>query len=403
MLSINNKMNVNYYAGNKLITFLISLYFFLCPIEFVFNSISPIGPPIKYLGIIIILVILFRAYFVQTHLIISWVHLGLISWCFIEVLSIFWTPSIHYALVYLSSYINVIIFFTIITVFKYTISQINLFLNFTLLGSTFAAILMLNSMSLYHGEGIRYTFSFLGAELDPNNAAAFLVYGVAISFFKTLNNKKGFSIFHLALFIINAVALFFTGSRGGFVASILSIIIITFSLMKNKSFFNSLVYCLKITLIVLTGLWILSLFIPIELLDRFLDFESYEGGSERTVIWDFAIQQLYESPIIGFGIGSFLNTSVNYFGHVKGMHNSYLMILFETGFLGITFFMSSIIILVLKIIKSRNYFALAILLCGLIPSLFLDALVKRFLWNGLILCAILIFNEIPRVDKSKEN
>jgi O-antigen ligase len=382
------------------IIILLSFYFFFCPLEFLLNVISPVGSPMKYLMAIIILLVIVYSYKEKLLLKFGLIQIAMGLWCLLEVSSYFWSPRSEYAIIYIPSYLNITFFFILISCFRYKKHHVNLFLNATILGSSVASVIMLSTMSLYHGVGIRYSLSLFGAESDPNNTAAFLVYGVVILFYKILFIKK-YKTINLVLFSLNLVALFFTGSRGGFIAAGSSLIIILlFNFNNNNNRHELISKILKFVGIFLLTFVIVTAFLPTDLIDRVFNIDSYSSGSDRTIIWDVGINYIKENPILGHGIGSFLHYSANYFGTLKGMHNSYLMVLFETGILGFFFFIGSIILMSIKAIRQKNYFAFALLLAGLIPSIFLDALVKRFFWNGLILCIIMI--SVSRNTTSKE-
>lgn len=378
----------------KMFDNLVAAYFFISPLEFALNAVFPGGSTVKYLGAAIIILLMLYLYRDSEKVKIKAFHISMYLWIITVLVSYFWTQSISYALIYIKSYVNMVIFFIVLTSVNYTQKQIRLYINSMLLGSTMSAIIMLSNLTLYHGVGNRYTFNIGSAQLDPNNAAAFLCYGVVISLYYLLNSVYKKKIVYLILFGVNLIALFFTGSRGGFLTIFITIVIILINNYRVKHNFvitsvkNTIIIALLFVVVVLA----LNYFVPEELLDRILQFESYGEGSERTIIWNYALNMLIEKPIVGYGIGSFPVIASMFFGLNKGMHNTYLMVLFENGIAGFCFFISGIIMLAYRAKRNKHFFALIMLFTSLIPSFFLDALVQRFFWNGLILCYILTTN-----------
>ncbi|MGP4079196.1 O-antigen ligase family protein [Pseudalkalibacillus sp. R45] len=387
---MKNSKTVKEVFNLKLLDYLIALYFFLTPLEPIVNVIIPGGSSVKYVGGILLVVFLLHSYKYQLKHNIFIFHFLILIWLLITTLSYFYTTSTNYALIYLPTYISITVFFILLTTINYHQRQIKLFIMSTLYGSTILAIFMLSSMTLYHGKGIRYSLSILNAEIDPNNIAAFLAYGVLISFNNTFM-KKNNKLKNIVFLIINIIALFYTGSRGAFITIGFALIILSiYKFRSNGRYYFSIKSIAKSMLVLTIVVVFLNIFVPESLLSRILEFTSYESGSERTNIWAFAIERLASSPLIGYGVGSFPEVANTYYGIHKGMHNTFLMVLFEVGIVGFIFFVSFIINLFLKAINQKHYFALAILFTALIPSLFLDSLVKRFFWNGLILCYILV-------------
>lgn len=374
----------------KLLENLIALYFFLCPVEFAFNALVPGGSTLKYLGAIIIIILLLYLYHYKVKLNVYNFHYFIFIWLFVEIISNFWANSSVYASIYTPIYINMTIFFILLTSIQYSAKQIKLFINSTLWGSTLAAIIMLSKMTLYHGMGIRYSLTIFNTEIDPNNIAVFFAFGVIISFYNFFINGNG-KILNFVFFVINLVALLISGSRGAIVTIVCTIaIVIMYKFQGKINIFKSIKYIIKIVLILMTIVWILNYLVPGKLLNRTTQVNSYEDGSDRTIIWGYAIERLVEKPILGFGVGTFPELTIPYFDQTKGMHNTYLLVLFDVGIIGFGFFISIIITLAFAATRKKHYFALAILLTALIPSFFIDALVKRFFWNGLILCYMLL-------------
>lgn len=398
---MNNKLQ-QYKAQEKfrVIDYLLALYFAICPMEFALNKIIYGSSSVKYIGFVIVVVILVNCYKNRTPIKINLISIYLILWLLINIVSVLWSTGGDYSFIYLSSYINITIFFISLTLVQYNKQQIKLFIDSVLLGTSFTSVLMLSKLSLYHGKGIRYSLNLFNTELDPNNIAAFLAFGVIIALYYAYSSKKN-SIIFIIITLLNFIALSITGSRGGFVTIIVSVLfLLIFKLKKKSAFIKKVSFILYSVSIFSIILIVFNYFVPFDIIARLTEINSFEGGSERALIWEYGFKLIKERPLLGYGIGSFPEAAHYFFGDYKGMHNTYLMLIFDVGFIGFSFFLSFIYKILRISFKKENELAVLLLISAIIPAFFLDVLVKRFFWNGIIIAYMLI-NQI-QLNKSDE-
>lgn len=180
---------------------------------------------------------------------------------------------------------------------------------------------------------IRATFSYY------NDFAAFLtvLFFISCGLWKQ-SNKILLNTSLAFLFLCIVINLLFTYSRGAWIAFIIGIIFLIIFL-KNK----------KIRIILLFSLLIFALGIICSstLQERFFLAFKRGGDTGRLEIWRAAILMFRESPLIGKGLGLFMDLLPKYskIGYYYA-HNCYLQILSETGlggFLSFLWFLKEIV------------------------------------------------------------
>lgn len=238
------------------------------------------------------------------------------------------------------------------------------------------------------------TFSFL----------VMLVLFVALDFMKNKNiiNRnidKGIAL--LLLF-----AIIFSGTRTVWVATAFGALYLTLAnnlkyLQMNKIIKSFGTYTLAI-LIILMSVFSLSFFFGqgnFDFNDVYIfreDFFSDRGISERVELNLDAIALITEKPIIGHGLGFFIeNFEEKWAG--KQIHNSYLWLWVETGFMGLALFVIFFALVTKKPYKkdfelNQNYphtLLIAITISTFITALGFEVLYQRGLW---FLLGIFTFN-----------
>lgn len=165
------------------------------------------------------------------------------------------------------------------------------------------------------------------------------------------------SLFYAFLFIVAAVAMTFSRSRGGILSALVAIVVIGFLSQvktRRKAWFLGLASFVLIA--VVYGLWIgLN---PV--LSR---FEALRGGTKtleaegRLPTWQATLGIIHSHPLTGTGLGTFryafphVQTYMltSYFTHT---HNDYLEFLSETGWLGAILLFVPILVLLALMIRS---------------------------------------------------
>ncbi len=171
--------------------------------------------------------------------------------------------------------------------------------------------------------------------------------------FSIFNQTKKFSIYKTVTIILGIIALILTFSRSAWVVCVLSIVYFVFR-KKNRMFFPILFFA------------ILFIFF----IGKTFGFQD-ESVVIRQQLNTAAISMFRASPIIGNGLGNFLVrlpahlvSRTIYF--LQPVHNIYLLILSETGMIGLVIFLW----LIWKALKKEKSF-IFLLLLGLADHYFL--------------------------------
>lgn len=238
----------------------------------------------------------------------------------------------------------------------------------------------------------RQVLTLWGQQNDPNNCAAYLSVGCVLAMYSliVMHQKR---VLNTVVLIVNTIALFMTSSRGGLVTiACMLVLLIVLPNHEDKQHHNGILRKFALTAVLtVVGIWLITKYVPAASFDRLIDFKDYEGGSGRSVRWEVAFDLISQRPIFGWGWGGY-NIG---FGAI---HNTFLTSLCDVGVVGTCLLLSPMINLVVKSIKRRDVLAICLLVVGLAPTLFLDAINKRFFWNSIII-AILIDSYTIRTGK----
>lgn len=228
----------------------------------------------------------------------------------------------------------------------------------------------------------RQVLTIFGQQNDPNNCCAFLLIGISLALYSMIYEKANI-IIDIFVVVINGYAVLLTSSRSGVISIgfITVIFLILPSHIINSNMKKYLLIILGIGLIIIIGIKIL----PEENINRILAFDSYSDGSGRNELWRYAMELIRQRPLLGWGWGGYYYPGV-------GLHNTYISIWCDCGLIGLLLFLIPIISMCIQAIKNKNFLIIIILISGLLPSFFFDAINKRFFWNSIVLSTILLSN-----------
>lgn len=190
-------------------------------------------------------------------------------------------------------------------------------------------------------EDSRASGPFWIVGLGSNHFGAFITnYCSILLGIMIFEKNKWRKLLFLGTIIIGIHPLFFSYSRGSYLAALL--VIIFFGILKSR------ILLLLAFLILLA--W--NIILPTSVIDRIKMTKSESGeleqsASARLMLWDHAIDIFKKNPIFGTGFGSFeysLPEGIKW----KDTHNYYLKILSEQGIIGF----SLLLIILLKAFKS---------------------------------------------------
>lgn len=177
---------------------------------------------------------------------------------------------------------------------------------------------------------------------DPNYLIGYFLFGIVYCLHSILDSEYSISIklINVVELSVYLYILLLTGSRGGAVGVIICVIAY---IGLRAIFYNEIIrmfgFGLGLILIIAIVIGIGSLFIPLEVIQRFTISAVLEsGGTGRYALWENLLLMYQESTlarqIIGYGSGTTLEVQVGELMMWHGAHNFWLEKLLEIGFLG---------------------------------------------------------------------
>ena len=358
-----------------------------------------LGSTTKYVGLLILAVwgmnYIFRG---EKAVYINPQIMGIILWLIICVVSsLMWGTHSNYTIAYITTYLQMGLLIFICQEEKWSSNEINAYIFAYWLGSLITALLVIFfGEAKYNG---RLTISLFGRYCDPNQIAANIIPGACISFWiiSKKDSRHSFSIICFSALVASSYSVILTGSRGGLLGLMVALGIIIIAGISEHE--------IKLQNVVIIAMMI---FIAIKIKPslfsmRAFDFDSYadmySNGGNRITVWKALLKSFDAQWLVGHGVGS----SIAYFNAIYqkalGVHNTFLLVLYETGIVGLSFFLFPYFSMILFNWKQRNSIFVALLIAAMICSFFLDALNLRYIWNGLLL-ALMKYNA-ESVSKNK--
>lgn len=368
---------------------LLCVFVFLCFFEQYINLV--VGSLTKYyvFFVVLVLIVTYRKFYFKAY------HLFFLVWFLYKLLSAFWTPNLAVFNNHLLSHFGMTLIFVVLTAVNIDKKTIKA-MTYALLFSSF----LMGFLSIFFSKGYenydesRQVLTLFGAQNDPNNQAAFLLFGIAISLFLIMYERK-LIIPSLAVIAVNAYSLFLTGSRGGLLGLLCILALCVFISKKRFSVLNFVIRLLIISAVVGACYFIATKLLPAKTFERLFDSD-YADGSGRFQIWNNAFTLLNQNLnwFFGGGWGSLYGYNDVYMAG----HNTYISMLCDVGIIGFVLFFAPIAYIIFYFIKEKQILPLFLLVSGLTPCFFLDAINKRFFWLPIIL-AFVIYN-LTKKDKT---
>ena len=190
---------------------------------------------------------------------------------------------------------------------------------------------------------------------------------------------------------MTAFLLLLTGSRGGLVAVATWILIL--STVKRR---GRLFRILVIGLFVFSIIYIIApLVLPSSVYLRLFTSDSYmstiASEKNRVAIWTYCFEALVpRMKMWGYGAGVPPYMIGSYFGYLlrRGIHNTFLSMFLEFGYLGLPAFVMLLFLLIRRCISTKNREALALMVGIIIIAFFLESYPRTYFWNILTYCSV---------------
>lgn len=227
----------------------------------------------------------------------------------------------------------------------------------------------------------RTTLVIFGQECDPNYFVGFFVFPLVITMKKIVQSK--YRIAYTLLALLSIYCVFLSGSRGGLLAIIVTVIAFAFIYppkLKNKM------------MVLVAGcsfmffLWFLVLpFLPENIVARMSIKQVVEtGGTGRWYIWESMLNEIINAPdklLLGRGINAMHAIFLGGKWHEAVAHNQIIQILYNQGVVGLATFTALTAGCFLRCIRKRKIVSIAIIgMMALSISLSFNQTTRTF-WN----------------------
>lgn len=202
--------------------------------------------------------------------------------------------------------------------------------------------------SLIFSEG-EQRIAIAGGANDPNDLALLAVTSLPMIVYFMLREKGLKKIFLIGSLVISVAAIVMTFSRGGF----LGLLAVSFLILIRRTGFKS--QFIKYAAAAIAVILFLSL-TPASFWDRIgsiteemhVDVTDEADQFSRKTIWMEGLELFYADPVAGVGFGAFSDALAYYRLEAGGIpkyqtaHNSYVLVLTETGIVGFGLYMALI-------------------------------------------------------------
>ena len=369
------------------------LYFLLLPTTIAVYSVG--NSFLKLATIPIGLFFLVSLIFSNKKFQINSVHLALAVYTLTVVATLFYDAD-EISILYVTGYILNAALYICLSVIPYNKDELELmeFVQIILL-------VILNLMALLSGgsEDSRTTLVILGQTSDPNYFVGFFIFPLTVAMKKLVSGKH--TIFYLLLIAASCYSVFLSGSRGGFLAVVVTIA--GFALLYPSGILKRMLFFFG-GLAALLLLWaVLKPILPENIVERMRLEEVVEtGGTGRMDIWKSIIKEIVNQPerlLFGRGIDATHGIFINGSWTQVVAHNHLLQLLYNQGIVGTLAFLVLVGICFFRCCKNRKTVAIAMIgMMALSISLTFNQTTRTF-WN-LIAYAAFVF---PDSDISTVN
>ncbi len=230
----------------------------------------------------------------------------------------------------------------------------------------------------YSAESFNLANSVKSTLGHSNFLAHYLIIVIPLTLSLVLySTKRLYSLIYSAFFLVQITALALTFARGGWIASIASILIFAMASIKvsteNRAYILKRIGAFLVIAVLLTAgvaatkpHVFKALFIPFEKMQKVASGEESEFKYKivtilvRLEMWKGTIDMIQSNPIFGVGLGNYWIVSQKYrtpnelkmdYDMLKWAHNDFLQIGAETGFFGMIAFLFLLIIIFRESIK----------------------------------------------------
>lgn len=382
--------NVEKKSYDNILNLLLQVYCFLLPFEEALAG--SFGSVVKLVGVTIMayVILIYKKVTLRRYI------YPLIAWILLAALSVVWSASFGLWVNFFKIYLSQFLFLFILT--GVDSDQINIkgVRRAMIAGATLASaiLILMPQMSDFTSDG-RRTIIMFGHTFDPNIVASIILLGIMAAMEELfLVNVLRCRIRMLFIILFCVVGVFYTGSRGGLIATVVACAVSMLMEMKNREnrkFVRRIVFVVAIACIVVIPLLPETMMENRFSAETILGLNEYAAGTHnRYSIWLSALRLIPARPIFGYGVGNFMNAIMQVYFRSCASHNLIVLLTIETGFAGLGIFISFYLCIFNKAKKYLLHTTCGLLAGIFIVSLTLDALPYKFFWVALMYSALQI-------------
>ena len=366
---------------------LASLYFLMLPLTISVNSAGASFLKLATIPIGIGLVI--SLFFYKKVFQINIVHIALCAYTVVTVFTMFVNPigdNLDYVIGY---FLNAALFLCI-SIVEYNESELKVFEYVQI-----ALLIIITAITFYSDTTVhdRTTLSIFGQECDPNYYVGFFIFPISVIMKKIYTGR--YRLFYIAIAFLAVYAIFLSGSRGGLLAVLVTII--AFAVIYPKKRINKILILAGMLLSVFILWHVIKPFLSDTVVDRMsIDAVIETGGTHRAEIWASMIDEIKNSSwefLLGRGIGVLHPIKIAGKEVLVVAHNHMIQVLYDQGIIGVISFLILVLCCVFRCIEKRKCVVIALLgMLAISLSLSFNPSVK-FFWNMIPYAAFAFSNE----------
>ncbi|MEO8089905.1 MAG: O-antigen ligase family protein [Gemmatimonadales bacterium] len=189
---------------------------------------------------------------------------------------------------------------------------------------------------------------FAATGFDANDLGTLLALALPMAWYiATASPYPWQRALNRAYFVIGAVSILLTGSRGAMITSIVALSVIPLTLKQMRTGIK----VASIVMMILAGIaaaWL----VPTTSFERLstTTTEISEGTlTGRIAIWKSGLRAVPGAPLQGYGPGGWFVAAGSVFGRIRSPHNTYLSILVEQGMVGLLLFLSLFVVILARL------------------------------------------------------
>ncbi|MBQ6795247.1 MAG: O-antigen ligase family protein [Clostridia bacterium] len=362
--------------GISLHCVLASVYFLMLPLTIAVNSAG--ASFLKIATVPIGLYFAISLLFYKQEFQINLVHIALVVFTLSTVVTLFMANDRVSVMTVMGYFLNAALYISM-SVVPYNEKELKVFeyVQVALLVIIIVATLADDAL----GIADRETLTVFGQVSDPNYFVGFLVFPLSVVLEKTI--KSRWRIFYIILVAVGIYTVFLSGSRGGLLAIIITVI--AFAVIYPEGIHNKVLVMIAL-LGGMLALWVLlSPILPEHIVERMsVEAVVETRGTYRADIWQSMLEEIKNSGWeVIFGRGIAVQNIMMIAGEkaAVGAHNYFIQLIYNQGIIGFVLFLFLVITIIAKCIKKQKNVVVALIgMLILVMSLSVNPSIKT-LWN----------------------